>query len=66
MLLLTRGFSPRRTIATSQTLYMRFHLFFPYKDFNYAVRPTHFPFIDNLPVSIGGGAIDTLRLVQAP
>ncbi|WRT65613.1 uncharacterized protein IL334_002558 [Kwoniella shivajii] len=26
---------PRRTIATAQTLYMRFHLFFPYKDFNY-------------------------------
>lgn len=30
--------SPRRTIATAQTLYMRFHLFFPYKDFNYVVR----------------------------
>lgn len=29
--------SPRRTIATSQLLYMRFHLFFPYKDFNYMV-----------------------------
>ncbi|ORY29517.1 cyclin-like protein [Naematelia encephala] len=26
---------PRRTIATAQTLYMRFHLFFPYKDFSY-------------------------------
>ncbi|ORX33632.1 cyclin-like protein [Kockovaella imperatae] len=26
---------PRRTIATAQTLYMRFHLFFPYKDFAY-------------------------------
>ncbi|WWC68723.1 uncharacterized protein I206_102657 [Kwoniella pini CBS 10737] len=26
---------PRKTIATAQTLYMRFHLFFPYKDFNY-------------------------------
>ncbi|KAK1927445.1 cyclin-like protein [Papiliotrema laurentii] len=26
---------PRRTIATAQSLYMRFHLFFPYKDFNY-------------------------------
>ncbi|ODN76769.1 hypothetical protein L202_05379 [Cryptococcus amylolentus CBS 6039] len=26
---------PRRTIATAQQLYMRFHLFFPYKDFNY-------------------------------
>ena len=29
--------SPRRTIATAQMLYMRFHLFFPYKDFNYMV-----------------------------
>lgn len=29
--------SPRRTIATAQTLYMRFHLFFPYKDFSYIV-----------------------------
>ena len=29
--------SPRRTIATAQTLYMRFHLFFPYRDFNYTV-----------------------------
>ena len=27
--------SPRRTIATAQTLYMRFHLFFPYRDFAY-------------------------------
>ncbi|KAF9013220.1 cyclin-like protein [Cyathus striatus] len=26
---------PRRTIATGQTLYHRFHLFFPRKDFNY-------------------------------
>ncbi|KAF5369429.1 hypothetical protein D9758_002796 [Tetrapyrgos nigripes] len=26
---------PRRTIATSQSLYHRFHLFFPRKDFNY-------------------------------
>ena len=30
--------SPRKTIATAQTLYMRFHLFFPYKDFRYMVR----------------------------
>lgn len=29
--------SPRKTIATAQTLYMRFHLFFPYQDFNYLV-----------------------------
>jgi CTD kinase subunit beta len=28
---------PRRTIATSQSLYHRFHLFFPRKDFNYVV-----------------------------
>jgi len=27
---------PRRTISTAQTLYHRFHLFFPRKDFNYA------------------------------
>ena len=27
--------SPRKTIATAQTLYIRFHLFFPYKDFSY-------------------------------
>lgn len=27
--------SPRRTIATAQTLYHRFHLFFPLKDFAY-------------------------------
>ncbi|WVW80050.1 hypothetical protein I302_102023 [Kwoniella bestiolae CBS 10118] len=26
---------PRRTIATAQTLHMRFHLFFSYKEFNY-------------------------------
>ncbi|EIW66801.1 hypothetical protein TREMEDRAFT_34483 [Tremella mesenterica DSM 1558] len=26
---------PRKTISTAQTLYMRFHLFFPYKDFNH-------------------------------
>lgn len=26
---------PRRTIATAQNLYQRFHLFFPRKDFNY-------------------------------
>ncbi|KAL1410333.1 RNA polymerase II C-terminal domain kinase beta subunit [Vanrija albida] len=26
---------PRRTIATAQTLYLRFHLFFPYADFHY-------------------------------
>lgn len=29
--------SPRGTIATAQMLYIRFHLFFPYKDFNYMV-----------------------------
>ena len=29
--------SPRRTIATAQNLYHRFHLFFPRKDFNYHV-----------------------------
>lgn len=28
-------FSPRKTIATAQSLYHRFHLFFPRKDFNY-------------------------------
>ncbi|KAL7419738.1 RNA polymerase II C-terminal domain kinase beta subunit [Cryptotrichosporon argae] len=27
---------PRRTIATAQTLYMRFHLFFPYSEFHHA------------------------------
>lgn len=30
--------SPRRTIATAQVLYHRFHLFFPLKDFAYQVR----------------------------
>lgn len=30
--------SPRRTVATAQSLYHRFHLFFPLKDFNYIVR----------------------------
>lgn len=30
-------YSPRRTIATAQTLYMRFHLFFPYADFQFVV-----------------------------
>lgn len=29
--------SPRRTIATAQTLYHRFHLFFPYSEFHYIV-----------------------------
>lgn len=37
--------SPRRTIATAQTLYMRFHLFFPYADFNYVVSPLPFYFV---------------------
>jgi len=32
--------SPRKTIATAQILYHRFHLFFPRKDFNYIVRPS--------------------------
>ncbi len=32
--------SPRKTIATAQNLYHRFHLFFPRKDFGYQV---HFP-----------------------
>ena len=27
--------SPRKTVATAQNLYHRFHLFFPRKDFNY-------------------------------
>jgi len=27
--------SPRKTLATAQNLYHRFHLFFPRKDFNY-------------------------------
>jgi len=30
--------SPRKTIATAQNLYHRFHLFFPRKDFGYQVR----------------------------
>ena len=29
--------SPRKTIATAQNLYHRFHLFFPRKDFAYHV-----------------------------
>jgi CTD kinase subunit beta len=33
-------YSPRKTIATAQTLYHRFHLFFPRKDFSYYVRPS--------------------------
>ena len=32
-----KGYSPRRTIATAQSLYHRFHLFFPMKEFNYCV-----------------------------
>ena len=32
-----RFISPRKTIATAQNLYHRFHLFFPRKDFNYHV-----------------------------
>lgn len=32
--------SPRRTIATAQTLFHRFHLFFALKDFVYHVRST--------------------------
>ncbi|KAH8084584.1 cyclin-like protein [Filobasidium floriforme] len=31
----SRAGFPRRTIATAQSLYHRFHLFFPLKDFNY-------------------------------
>ncbi|KAK4687398.1 CTD kinase subunit beta, partial [Tremellales sp. Uapishka_1] len=31
----TRCGFPRRTMATAQSLYMRFHLFFPYKEFNH-------------------------------
>lgn len=31
--------SPRRTIATAQALYHRFHLYFSKKDFNYFVSP---------------------------
>ena len=30
--------SPRKTIATAQNLYHRFHLFFPRKDFGYQVQ----------------------------
>lgn len=30
-------YSPRKTIATAQNLYHRFHLFFPRKDFSYHV-----------------------------
>jgi CTD kinase subunit beta len=33
--LLTAKDSPRKTLATAQNLYHRFHLFFPRKDFNY-------------------------------
>jgi len=33
-------YSPRKTIATAQNLYHRFHLFFPRKDFGYHVRHT--------------------------
>ena len=29
--------SPRKTVSTAQTLYHRFHLFFPRKDFNFHV-----------------------------
>lgn len=32
--------SPRKTIATAQNLYHRFHLFFPRKDFIYQVQLT--------------------------
>ena len=30
--------SPRKTVATAQNLYHRFHLFFPRKDFGYQVQ----------------------------
>ena len=33
--------SPRKTIATAQNLYHRFHLYFPRKDFSYNVGPVH-------------------------
>lgn len=36
--MLTSDCSPRKTIATAQTLYHRFHLFFPKKDFTHYVR----------------------------
>ena len=33
--------SPRKTIASAQNLYHRFHLYFPRKDFSYYVGPVH-------------------------
>ena len=36
-MLIVPSFSPRRTVATAQVLYHRFHLFFPVKDFNFQV-----------------------------
>ena len=35
--------SPRKTIATAQNLYHRFHLFFPRKDFGYQVQLSRSP-----------------------
>lgn len=40
MLLTMRLHSPRRTVATAQTLYHRFHLHFPLKAFAYQVSST--------------------------
>lgn len=64
MMIIERGFdSPRRTISTAQTLYHRFHLFFPRKDFNYAariaIRSLHTP--ADLPL-----ASDTGRRARSP
>ena len=33
--------NPRKTIATVQNLYHRFHLYFLHKDFSYYVSPVH-------------------------
>ena len=39
--------SPRKTIATAQNLYHRFHLFFSRKDFGYQVKAWFLQFRDN-------------------
>lgn len=59
--LLADACSPRKTIATAQTLYMRFHLFFPYKDFNYTVRSLSTEKLEALLMDAGSFAVSAIR-----
>lgn len=57
--------SPRRTIATAQTLYMRFHLFFPYKDFSYIASISGLPNLYiGLTIIAGSRSSYSLRIVK--